>query len=89
VVVQVGDVVHFLSQDYRSRWIRFVVDSISPLGSGFLERTGQVTSPPLVAPGSRFVVTFQEAPPGDYPFQVLGHGDMAQGVIRVLPQPEP
>ncbi|MEX2526189.1 MAG: hypothetical protein WEA09_01010 [Gemmatimonadota bacterium] len=81
-------VVHFLSQDHRARWIRFIPDSLSPVALRFLEERGQLTSPPLVAPGSRFVVTFQGAPPGLYPYEVQSHGAAVQGAVRVLPFPD-
>lgn len=81
-------VVHFLSQDHRARWIRFVPDSLSPVALAFLEERGQLTSPPLVAPGSRFVVTFQGAPPGLYPYEVESHGVSVRGAVRVLPPPD-
>lgn len=80
-------VVHFLSQDHSARWIRFVPDSMSPVSLRFLEERGQLTSPPLVAPGSRFVVTFQGAPPGLYPYEVQSYGVAARGTVRVLPPP--
>lgn len=81
--VGVGDVVQFVTVDRRVHSIRFPVDSLDRQEAAFLERTGQAGSPPLLGLGSRFVVTFKNAPPGRYLFLSSGHGEATGGIIVV------
>lgn len=74
----------FAPVDRRVHAIVFRGDSLSAPAGEFLERTGQAASPPLMDPASRFVVSFEDAPPGAYPFTSQGHGDPVAGMIRVL-----
>jgi len=77
--------VQFVSADWMVHEIRFDVDSVDAPVRGFLERTGQAASPPLLQRDARFVLTFAEAPPGRYPYLLEGNRDSGRGVIVVVP----
>ena len=85
VSVRVGDFVQVVSADWRVHEFMFEIDSLSAPARGFLERTDQVASPPLLQQGSRFVLAFSEAPPGRYPYALLGNTEAGRGVIVVEP----
>lgn len=78
-----GDLVEFVTVDRRVHAVSFETDSLHSAATEFLGRTRQVSSPPLVGQGSRFVVTFKNAPPGRYPFTSSGYGEPSGGVIIV------
>ncbi|MFC1661369.1 hypothetical protein ACFL3S_07970 [Gemmatimonadota bacterium] len=78
-----GDAVVFETVDHRVHTVSFFPDSLSPGGLAFLERTGGLSSPPLVTRGSTFVVVLDGAPPGRYSFLSEGHGGQAMGIIVV------
>jgi plastocyanin len=84
-----GDGVEFRTVDHRVHTVEFVGDSLAPAVRTFLESTGQMASPPLVARGTRFVLRLQNAPPGRYFFLSEGHGGTAMGVIEVGTPPDP
>jgi plastocyanin len=84
--IEEGDVVQFVTVDRRVHVIRFEGEALSGPSLDFLESSGQRTSPPLIHSGSRFVVSFENAPPGSYPFVSTAHGDPAPGVILVSPR---
>lgn len=73
----------FTTVDGRVHTVSFPEDSLALDATLFLERTSQLRSPPLVDRGSRFVVTFQGAPEGRYPFRSRGPGGEAWGVLVV------
>lgn len=78
-----GDVLHVLSVDRRIQTFTFDVDRLTPEQRGFLERTRQVGSPPLTDAGSRWVISLEGAPEGEYPFVVLGQGAPVGGVVDI------
>lgn len=78
-----GDAVEFRTVDHRVHTLMFLPDSLSTTVRGYLETTGQMGSPPLVSRGSRFIVRFDDAPQGRYPFESKGHGGVAKGVVVV------
>ena len=78
-----GDGVEFLTVDHRVHTLTFLLDSLSSEGRRFLEESGQISSPPLVTRGSRFILNLQNAPPGRYPFVSEGHGGRAEGLVQV------
>ena len=82
---EVGAVVVFQVADWRLHTVRFLTDEMDAGQVAYLEGLGQVESPPLVTRGSRFLVTFEGAPPGAYPYSLEGFGNPARGVIRVGP----
>ena len=79
--IRVSDVVRFISSDAGSHAIAFDGDAMSPDTREFLERTGQLRSPPLLTAESRWVMSFEGAPPGEYPFRCPTHG--VRGSITV------
>jgi plastocyanin len=81
--IGVGEVVQFVTVDRRVHAVRFPTDSLAQPEAAFIETTGQGASPPLLGLGSRFVVTFENAPPGRYPFLSSGHGEATGGIIFV------
>jgi plastocyanin len=83
VEVRPGDYVEFMTTDRRVHAISFLLDSLPAGAADFLRGTGQESSPPLLEPDARFLVTFEGAPLGRYPFLVAGNGAEARGAITV------
>jgi hypothetical protein len=81
--VEEGHLVQFVTRDRRAYSVRFLRGEVSQEGWRFLEGRTQSASPPLVSEGDRFVVTFEGAPAGSYPFEVVGQGQEARGEIVV------
>lgn len=82
--VNAGEWVQFVSSDTHVYSVHFLEASFQdPAAWSFLESGHQTASPPLVEPGSRFILTFEGAPSGVYPFQVDGQGRSAEGSLRV------
>lgn len=75
--------VEFVSLDWRVHEVHFEVDSLSASALGFLTRTGQLNSPPLLQRNARFVVSFLDAPEGRYPFRIEGNRAPGRGVVIV------
>lgn len=82
-----GAVVEFYTLDHRAHSVLFLEDSLSPGALAFLQGRGGLASGPLVERGSRFVIDFQGAPPGRYPFLSRGHGEAAAGTLLVVEPP--
>jgi plastocyanin len=80
-----GAWVEFVTADGRIHEVIFEADSLGAEALAFMQRTDQMSSPPLVNQGQRFVVSFREAPEGRYPFRVEGNGGPARGVVVVKP----
>jgi len=80
-----GDLVQFVSMDWLVHEVRFELDSLGTEARRFLESTGQEASPPLLQRDARFVLTFENAPPGRYPYRLAGNRDGGRGVIVVPP----
>lgn len=78
-----GALVEFVSTDRLVRMVAFREEELAEGPAGFLRRTDQLGSAPLLAPDARFVVSFREAPPGRYPFRVEGNYGTTDGVIVV------
>lgn len=83
VTVSPGSWVEFVTTDTRLHTVLFPLDSLPAPSADFLLRTGQTASPPLVEEGARFVMSFEEAPAGRYPFLVEGNGVTAVGAVVV------
>ena len=83
VEVRPGDFVEFMTTDRRVHAVSFLLDSLPAGGADFLRRTSQESSPPLLEPEARFLVTFEGAPVGRYPFVISGNGAEARGAIVV------
>ncbi|MCG6955221.1 MAG: hypothetical protein LJF04_04440 [Gemmatimonadetes bacterium] len=80
-----GAWVEFVTADGRIHEVSFEADSLGAEALAFMQRTDQMSSPPLVNLGQRFVVSFRDAPEGRYPFRVEGNGGPARGVVVVKP----
>lgn len=78
-----GDYLQFVTADSWIHEISFDPDSLTVTGRAFMDGLDQMASPPLVSRGSRFVVSFEGAPPGRYPYLVLGNGAPKRGAVIV------
>ena len=85
--IQPDHVVQFVTLDHRVHLIRFDPSELAPIPMAFLRETNQDSPPPLVAEGSRLVLSFEGAPAGSYPFTVDGDGTPVAGEIRVVDRP--
>jgi hypothetical protein len=81
--IEIGAYVEFVSTDWLVHEILFDTASLTPAQRGFLRSTDQVHSPPLIDRGSRYVLSFVDAPPGRYGFRLEGNGRAASGTIVV------
>ncbi|MFO7253756.1 MAG: hypothetical protein DIU60_023695 [Actinomycetes bacterium] len=80
--IRVGDVVRFTAGDSRAHTVVFERDQIDSVAVAYLDRTAQLRSPPLLTTGSQWIVSFEGAPPGVYPFVDIATG--ARGVVLVV-----
>ena len=85
LVVASGDLVQFVSTDWMVHEVQFELDSLGAEARRFLESLGQDASPPLLQRDARFVLTFENAPAGRYPYRLAGNRDGGRGVIIVAP----
>lgn len=76
-----GDAIRFIVTDALTHAIAFDTASMSEPGRRFLASTSQVAGPPLIQPGTSWVVSLAGAPPGDYPFRCLSHGGVGRIVV--------
>ena len=83
VSVAPGAYVEFITADWFVHEVIFTADSLGAEQRAFLERTDQVASPPLVHRDSRYVLAFEGAPAGRYPYTIEGNGRAGRGVIVV------
>ncbi|MEO5511907.1 MAG: plastocyanin/azurin family copper-binding protein [Longimicrobiales bacterium] len=79
--VRTGDLLRFMAQDAGAHAVAFDGDGMSAEARSFLEQSGQMRSPPFMAKGSTWVVSFDKAPPGTYPYRCPTHG--VRGTITV------
>ena len=88
VSVEPGTYVEFVTTDWLIHEVIFESDSLGAEQRAFLERTDQGASPPLIERDSRYVLDFEGAPPGRYPYRLEGNGRPGRGAIVVaLPGP--
>ena len=83
--LRTGDIVRFEAADAGGHAIAFDGVELAPEARAWLESTGQMRSPPLVNAGVAWVITFENAPPGEYPFVCVTHG--ARGALTVGARP--
>jgi len=83
VEIAPGAWVEFITLDWWVHEIRFEADSLAPESRAFMERTDQLASQPMVSKDERFLLSFEGAPEGRYPFVVEGNGAPARGVVVV------
>jgi plastocyanin len=81
VEAHTGDVVRFVADDNGGHAIVFESTALAGDVREWLERTGQLRSPPLITSGASWVVTLDGAPAGDYPFRCSTHS--ASGRLSV------
>lgn len=84
VEARVGDYVRFTADDGAGHAVVFVGASLDPAARAFLDQSGQLRSPPLIARGSSWVITLEGAPAGEYPFHCTTHN--VNGHLRVAAQ---
>ena len=87
VTVSAGELVQLVSTDWFVHEVRFDVEAMAPETRAFLERTGQTVSALLLQEGSRFVLSFVDAPAGRYPYLLQGNRANGLGEI-VVASPE-
>lgn len=73
--------VQFVTQDWRVYTVH--LRGAEPEATAWLQATRQGDAPPLVEQGARYVIRFEGAPAGAYPFEVLGQGGRVAGRIVV------
>lgn len=78
-----GAFVQFVTADWLVHEVIFEADSLRTEALHFMKENDQMVSPPLLREGSRFIVTFVDAPAGRYPFRLEGNGGPAHGVVVV------
>ena len=83
VTVPPGALVEFVSTDSWVHEVLFELDSLAAEARAFLEDSDQVASPPMVNRDARFVVSWEGAPAGRYPFVLRGSGESARGAVVV------
>lgn len=88
VSIEPGAHVEFVTVDWLIHEVVFERDSLGAGAWAFLERTDQTASPPLIERESRYVLTFEDAPPGRYPYRLEGNAAPGRGVI-IVTEPEP
>ena len=85
IVVQPGDYLQFVSSDWFIHEVHFDSAIMDDQARSFMVVTGQMSSPPLLQQGARFVLSFADAPLGRYPFRLQGNREDGRGVIVVAP----
>ena len=81
--VPAGSYVQFVTTDWFVHEILFDGDGLGADARAFLERTDQMASPPLLQQNSRYVVSFEGAPPGRYSYTVEGNARPGHGLIVI------
>ena len=82
--IKQGAFVEFITADGFIHEVIFYEDSLSSDQWSFLEKTDQTASPPLIELESRYILAFEGAPLGRYPYQIEGNGNPGRGVIVLL-----
>ena len=85
--IETGAYVEFVTNDWLVHEILFDSAALTPSQRGFLERTDQMFSPPMIDRGTRYVLSFVDAPPGRYTYRLEGNGLTSRGTI-VVASPE-
>lgn len=87
ITIRQGDVVRFIAADRHPHAISFDPARLAPATEAFLRRTDQLRSPPLIAEGASWIVSFQDAPPGVYPFVDLSQ-DRHGAIVVIIDKPD-
>jgi plastocyanin len=83
ISIEPGSYVEFVTTDWLIHEVIFEAESLAGEQWSFLERTDQIASPPLINRESRYVLSFEGAPLGRYPYSIEGNGGTGSGVIIV------
>lgn len=83
MTIEQGHWIDFRGGDARGHVVRFDTLALGAEARRWIREADQVESPPLLTPASRWVVSFEEAPAGSYPFEVEGGGTTGTGQIEV------
>lgn len=83
IAVRSGSEVHFVTADNRVHTVHFQLQDMAEPARQFIQATAQLSSPPLISRGTRYVVSFEGAPRGFYPFTVRAHGKPVNGAVVV------
>lgn len=86
--IEQGALVEFLTTDWLIHEVVFERDSVGSTHWSFLQRTDQTASPPLIDKETRYVLSFEGAPSGRYPYRLEGNGTPGRGVI-IVREPQP
>lgn len=82
-LVRVGDWVVFQSADGFGRRVHFELDSLSAEARAWIAERELEAGPPLLTGGVRWVISFEAAPGGRYPYRVEGNRQDGRGALRV------
>lgn len=83
IAVRSGSEVHFVTADNRVHTVHFQLEDMAEAARQFIQSTEQFSSPPLITRGTRYIVSFENAPRGFYPFTVRAHGEPVAGAVVV------
>jgi len=83
VTIEPGAYVEFVTADWLVHEVIFDSDRLGVEQRAFLERTDQLASPPLIERDGRYVLLFEDAPSGRYPYRLEGNGRPGSGAIVV------
>jgi hypothetical protein len=78
-----GDWVAFRSGDGFVRSVEFEVDSLDETARAWVRARGVEASPPLLSLAARWVVHFEDAPPGRYRYRLEGNRAQGYGAVEV------
>jgi plastocyanin len=79
--IRSGDVVRFTTRDSRTHVIEFEEAKLPAVALELFKARTQLRSPPLLVDGATWIVSFEGAPAGQYPFRCVSHG--ARGSVTV------
>lgn len=83
VVVRPGDWLAFRADDGFGHRVHFERDSLQGASLAWAQGRGLSAGPPLIARGVRWLVHFEGAPPGRYPYRLEGNRRDGRGVVLV------
>lgn len=83
VRIRPGDRVGFGARDGFVHRVRFALDSLTGEALAWATGMGLADGPPLIGRGAVWVVPFEGAPQGRFPFLVDGNGREGAGVVIV------
>ena len=80
--IRAGDVVRFTTRDSRTHIIEFEEAGLPPTAADTFRSRSQLRSPPLLVDGAIWIVSFEGAPAGQYPFRCISHGARASITVK-------